>query len=73
MRELGQAEIQDLEASVSGEAQVGRFQIAMDDAPRMGRRQTLRQLQAQADYLLRGQRTRGQLFVERFSGDVFRN
>ena len=73
MRKLGQAEIQDLEASVGGQAQVGRFQIAMDDAPRVGRRQALRQLQAQADYFLRGQRSRGQLLVKRFSGNVFRD
>ena len=31
------------------------------------------QLQAQANYLFRGQRSRSQLLVERFSGDVFRD
>jgi hypothetical protein len=73
MDKLGQSEIKNLETSVSGQSKIGRLQIAMDDALRVRSSQTLRELQAEAYHFVRGHRARGQLLIQRISGDVFRD
>ena len=71
--ELCQSEIEDLETPVGGQAKIGWFQVAMDDALRVSGAQPLRKLQTQAHHFLRAQRARRQLLVQRVACDVLRD
>ncbi len=73
MDKLGEPEIENLKASVGGQAKICRLQVAMDDALRMRGPQALRKLQSQANHLVRGDRTGGQLLIECVPRDVFRD
>jgi hypothetical protein len=64
--ELGQAEVENLEAAISGDEQVLRFQIAVDDSFIVGRRQAAGELHGIIERLPHRQRLGSQSLSKRF-------
>ncbi len=68
--EAGETEIENLDLPIGRSDDILRLEIAMDDAPLVGRRQGLGHLRRRLDDVRDRKRATPQLFAECFAGDV---
>ena len=73
LRQLGEAEVEDLDLAVVRDEHVLGLQVAVDDALLVGRRQPVRDLGADLDGLAQGQRAAGNALAQRLAFEQLRD